>query len=734
MAPIPVPDNGILLRDAPCPTAESTLDESKAQPQVMRLDLADGVLEGIVKASRLGKDIHMSFGRNITLHFGNRSHQLLSIAQPTHSELYQYTNSHEDELRFAGTLTHKLAQKKVQENTAGADAAAATLQIQMATHQQNKQSKRIKVLSETPVPSPVIKSTHPKSKAANFFAAVRGQGTKKPTTSFSGSISRSTASSPSIAAIRSGQVTPSAPRSAPPAEDGKAQKLKALKVPLLHLVAIRPMSLKFLANTVGCSQDECMEVLEKIGKKARLDPDKWDLSDKAFKDLDVWKFAYDLDYDRELATEHAISAYDRMRLSRDDELWQLLLPKEERGKGKVLSKLHLHQGPIQQSGTPRIHVQRTTDEQMNSNTPDGDVDEKHHLAPGGATPMAASQSAELAKKKRLEEAQAKRLLTTKPKKAAPTPQAKESMKKKVTKKAASAGPNVKSTEFVHDSDEEDEGEDNAAPAPKAAATPTLKYEAQASSKKPPPEARQSAKQTQQVKKNRELEKSANELTQKPIKSTQSPSTIGTPNSRHRASDASQSSTASSKLSRQRTTSSPLKPSPLGSSPPTNASDLDNDNHLHQTSSSTSSTPLFSQSRNPQPSSRMRPEVAKQTPNREEISSDRPLKRKANDIESGIHNHKVSGTEGLKAPAAKRAKTSLPSPPAFDSSSSDSSPFSENLLSQAQRFKNVYGNYEQLYQELSAQDNPAAEKVDRLMKMHERLESMKDDIGRATHRR
>lgn len=593
---------------------------------------------------------------------------------------------------------------------------------------------RIKILSETPVPSPVIKSTHPKSKAANFFAAVRGQGTKKPTTSLSGAISRSTANSPTITAIRSGQVTPSAPRSAPPAEDEKAQKLKALKVPLLHLVAIRPMSLQYLANRVGCSQGECMEVLEKIGKKARLDPDKWDLSDKAFKDLDVWKFAYDLDYDRELAIEHAISAYDRMRLSRDDELWQLLLPKEERDKGKVLSKLQLHQGPIQQSGTPRIHVQRTTDEHIDSNTPDGDVDEKHHLAPGGATPMARSQSAELAKKKRLEEAQAKRLLSTKPKKAAPTPQAKQSTKKKVTKKAASAEPNVKSTEFVHDSDEEDEGEDNAAPAPKAAATPTLKQEAKVSSKKPLPEARQSAKQTQQVKKNRELEKSANELTQKPIKSIQSPSTTGTPNSRHRASDASQSSTASSKLSRQRTTSSPLKPSPLGSSPPTNASDLDNDNHLHQTSSSTSSTPLFSQSRNPQPSSRMRPEAAKQTPNRVEFSSDRPLKRKANDIESGIHNHKVSGTEGLNTPAAKRAKTSLPSPPAFDSSSSDSSPFSENLLSQAQRFKNVYSNYEQLYQELSAQDNPAAEKVDRLMKMHERLESMKDDIGRATHRR
>ncbi|KAL8660372.1 MAG: hypothetical protein Q9202_006607 [Teloschistes flavicans] len=733
MAPIHVPENGILLQDAPCSTAERTLDESKAQPQVMRLDLADGVLEGILKASRMGKDIHMSFGRNITLHFGNRSHQLLSIAQPTRSELYQYTDSHQDELRFAGILTHKLAQKKVQENTAGADAATATLQSQMATHQQNKQSKRIKVLSETPTPSPLTKSTHPKAKAANFFAAVKGQGAKKPTTSLSGAISRSTPGSPAIAAIRSGQVTPNAPRSAPSAEDGKAQKLKALKFPLLHLVAIRPMSLKFLANKVGCNEEEeeCKQVLQKIGKPARLDPDKWDLLDKTFKDLEVWKFAYELDDDRELAIERAVSAYDRMRLARDDELWQLLLPKGERGKGKVLSKLQLHQGPIQQSGTPRIHVQRTTDVQVNSNTPDADVDEKHRLAPGGATPMARSQSAELAKRKRLEEAQSKRLLSTKQKKVAPTPQAKESTKKKVTKKAVAAGPNVKSTEFVHDSDEEDEVVESTAFAPKTAAIPTLKQEAKASSKKPLPEARQSAKQTRQVEGDRGRAKTANELPPRPIKSTQSPSTADMPSSRHRSSDASQSSTASSKLSRQRTTSSPLKPSPLGSSPPTNASDLENDNHLHRTSSSTSSTPIFSQSRNLPPSSRMRPETAKQIPNPEEFSSDAPLKRKANDIDSGIHDHKVSGTEGLSAPAAKRAKTSIPSPPAFDSSSCDSSPFSENLLSQAKRFKNVYVNYEQLYRELSTQVNPTAEKTDRLMKMHERLLSMKEDIGQAT---
>lgn len=67
---------------------------------------------------------------------------MLSIAQPTHSELYSYTPDRAGEFHFAGILTHKLAQKKVQENTAGADAALVALQSKMASHQQNKQSKQ----------------------------------------------------------------------------------------------------------------------------------------------------------------------------------------------------------------------------------------------------------------------------------------------------------------------------------------------------------------------------------------------------------------------------------------------------------------------------------------------------------------------------------------------------------------------------------------------------------------
>ncbi|KAI4205155.1 MAG: hypothetical protein LQ346_001488 [Caloplaca aetnensis] len=166
MAPIRIPQDGLSLQGAPCSSSAGDLGGDEAQAQVMRLDLAGGVLGDIMKASRMGKDIHMSFGKSVvcppslllfnrdprllsitehsqqTIHYGNRTQQLLSIAQPTPSELYKYSPNAKDELRFAGNLTHKLAQKKVQENTAGADAALAALQSKMASHQQNKQSKQ----------------------------------------------------------------------------------------------------------------------------------------------------------------------------------------------------------------------------------------------------------------------------------------------------------------------------------------------------------------------------------------------------------------------------------------------------------------------------------------------------------------------------------------------------------------------------------------------------------------
>ncbi|KAI4169038.1 MAG: hypothetical protein LQ343_005971 [Gyalolechia ehrenbergii] len=737
MVPIRIPENGVSIQGAPCSITDGEIASDGGHNQVMRLDLATGVLENIMKASRMGKDIHMSFGKTITIQYGTRTQQLLSIAQPTQSELYKYSPDKEDELRFAGLMTHKLAQKKVEENTAGADAALAALQSKMASHQQTKQSKQIKVLSETPTTSPTMKSTHPKPKGTNFLAALKGQPLKRPMTPLNNAMTRSTPVSPAVTASRPSQSTPAAPRSAPAVQDEKAQKFQALKIPLVHLIAIRPMSLKFLANKVGCSQDECGQVLHKIGKPARLDPTKWDLADKAFKDLDVWKFDYEDEEDRKLAIENAIFAYDRMRLSRDDKLWQMLLPMAERGKGKVSSRLRLHQGPIQKSSTPKIHVQRTAEDQMIENTADLEGDEKHHLAPSDVPMMARSQSSDPVKKKRVseKEAQSKRLSSTKPKKASVVSKANDATKKRVTKKGGSCGPIVKSEEFVRDSDEDAETGHAPPSTAKPSASRSSAVNTKSQARKSVPESDNAIELLQQLEKDRKRLKTANGSSRPDaIGSKRPPSTSGTPSSKHRVSDAGQSSASNSKLSRQRTTSSPLKPSPLGSSPPTNASDLENNSQpLHTSNSSTSSTPLIAQAGSLPVNTKPRPDAGKRLPKPAKNTSEHSLKRKADDMDSGMHNHNVPFTNGHSSPPSKRSKTSAPTPPATDSSSSDSSPIPNSILSQAQLFKECYKTYEHLYLEVSAQAHPSPEKIDGVVKMHKQLQAMKDEIARAAAR-
>jgi len=82
-----------------------------------------------------------------------------------------------------------------------------------------------------------------------------------------------------------------------------------------------------------------MNVLQKIANPDQSSL-KWKLTDKAYKELDPYDFRYEGE-DRAVAIQSAIAAFDRQRISKDDKIWQKLLPESERGSGKILSKLNL---------------------------------------------------------------------------------------------------------------------------------------------------------------------------------------------------------------------------------------------------------------------------------------------------------------------------------------------------------------------------------------------------------
>lgn len=163
---------------------------------------------------------------------------------------------------------------------------------------------------------------------------------KKP--SLLGGVARSSPSSPSSSVLASPLLLP-APTSVPLVFNPDMEAQRALRKPLIHLLAIRPATRDGLLTQTRCTKTQCSLVLEKVARQI-AGSDHWKLTDKAFKELDVWGFKYMSQEDREAAINNAVRAYDRMRLSKEDKLWQMLLPKEERGKGKVLSRLNIQDG------------------------------------------------------------------------------------------------------------------------------------------------------------------------------------------------------------------------------------------------------------------------------------------------------------------------------------------------------------------------------------------------------
>ena len=560
---------------------------------------------------------------------------------------------------------------------------------------------------------------------------------------------RSVPASPSLGATRSPLQNATSLTSGALSSQ-KSQKAEALKIALLHLLAIRPVSQKFLAASVKCTTDECAEILQKYGKQARLDHEKYDLSDRGYKELDIWSFPYKHQDDRQAAIDRAVSAFDRQRLSREEKLWQLLLPKSERNKGTILSKLHLHNGPIQRVSTPRINVEHT-DDTGNGGSATGSDDEKRQgrLAPSDAEPGARASSLDIHKKKKVseKEAQSKRLLSKNPKKATLATQAKEkkselakskeskpevikskdsklATKKEVKNEPSTSTLKVKSEEYVHDSDEDVEMEDSiviaAAPAKSKPVTDGKATPSNSIKKQVTPSITSAKPKAQSV-----LESKKPTLT--PVVAPENTTGVlasSSSGSGQKSVNGQKAAPMRRTLSHQRNTSSPIKPSPLGSSPPTNASDLEHGDQSRRGTSSLSSANVSPQKDINIPTNKG---VAQRVNRPAQNTSEHSLKRKAGDLDSDIHVHSKLPLVNGNDHSAKRRQTSTISPPTSDSSSSISPKLSSHTIDLARRFKEYWTRYEKAHRELSALPNPPQERIEQVLKMHERLEGMKAEI-------
>jgi RNA polymerase II elongation factor ELL len=490
---------------------------------------------------------------------------------------------------------------------------------------------------------------------------------------------------------------PASPMRKPPTSqpsDTHDAILKALRVPLIHLLAVKPSREAHLAETCRTSLANVRDLLPKIAKRSSDDSEKWQLTDKSFREINPYKFTYKNTQDRDLAINAAIKSFDRLRLAKDDKLWQILLPADERGQGKVLSRLNV-KAPEQKPSTPLHKMPKLTEKKP------------------AATKKAEEKDSEKEVKKSREVKEPNH--EVKPKKT---------MKEKTLKEKAQPFASVKETTRMTNA---------TPPSTTKSAVPTNRYTPSNDSSKirtkKIPAPNDSSAPRVKPKMSREL--AQKERAPRPSKPAMPVST------------------------------KPKNPSPLSASPPVNASDFE-DNHPVHKALSAAPSPAKTSSGN----------------------SDRSLKRKANDIDSDIHNHSLSvkqartdSSNSIRTPASSNGRMNGNTPTSIssvkrksddssssntpttkirkvnnidtglasrypnhnsqispgDSSSSATSPSVPSLsfrqtVELSQRFQKYYKKYEELYWQLAEADKaPTEQQRNDLMKMHKKLEEMKREI-------
>ncbi|CAG8877123.1 unnamed protein product [Penicillium nalgiovense] len=644
-----IPQTGLSLH-----LGDQSGDLSVKPNQIMRLNLVQSTLDDLIQSLRNDQPARVRLGKHPSLHYGGKSQTFHAYPETHRSEIY-HSSSDKESLYFTGVLSHSLEVEKAKNATAATDQALAELEEKLNAHERGKESKKTHLIS------------HP-----DELKALRGSksGYKGPTTKIElekdrflkTTANRSLTASPTLGAPKSPSLAIT-PTSAPMMENKDRARLEALKVPFIHLLAVRAVSAKFLARQTRSTIEDCTALGEKFGVLNRINPEKYDLKDKVYKDLDLFGFNY-TEEDRKEAIENSISAFDRMRISRSDKLWQTLLPKAERGKGKCLSRLNLRTGPPQKPAPlPK------------SNGEDSGKDHETDRATKGSKTTSAAQKAR-------DKDPTKRPTKTK--------NANSTLTGRVTKKTGGKAPvkvdsKIKSAEFPQPKEHKRTPSNSKPPAPKIKAPAKPRATETAPAPAPAPKSKPEASKPK-------LEPS------KPV-----------------------SKVTSSKRPPSRPSTSPQKPSPLGSSPPANVSDATSSNRSradsqNQSSSSSSSSPLISQLAKP----------TKVGPQR--YYEGRPQLIEAQGrVRSNIRAQAGRPTGNLEAKRRRAVSSS-----SGGSTGSASPPMSYEILRQqlrekSQKFKNFYTKYRNLHDSLAALPNPPQVDLDKLQKQHVHLQRMKKEI-------
>ncbi|CCT62713.1 uncharacterized protein FFUJ_00705 [Fusarium fujikuroi IMI 58289] len=533
MNSLKVPESGLQLEG-------STGKDASLPSQAFAVTLSDNVIEDMIKCVQNGDGIQLALGANPTLLFGSKSHAIeppsdsnsydLYLTRPFEStrtaEKIPYTGSLFE--KPSGATSKKLKTGKADSTTdgktakssrsaqSGRDSDIEALQNGLAAHAASQEKTR--VVDRLPAKKAAIKG---KSKLLD-------------------STPRSIPQSPGQVSL--GSLTPNPTTSQP------LDRAKGDRAMLVHELAVQDRSFDYLAKRWEGKVEDMEPTLRKVADDLD-DNNKWSLKKKSWRDLDVWNYDYDTQEVRQKAIDNAVRQYDKQRVTISEPEWDRLLPKEERGTGKSLSRV---QAKITKTvSTPSINVE---------------------MADGGTTPRDSGDSQDANRPRVGGEAMSRSTsnpLSTKPKKpTAQEAQVKRLLGKSKAKTTASAAPSKTTSK--------DDAAPMIKPKPKAVPKQVPKMRDTVVAK-PRPVVREPLKQQITAKRPREDDDSSSSSGTPLSKRIKPKQPLPAPRLKHRPSDASQNSRGTiTSTSMKSKNTSPTKSSPLASSPPTNASDLENE--------------------------------------------------------------------------------------------------------------------------------------------------------------
>lgn len=690
-------------------------------PQVIRIDLIETVTKDILRSLKNNEQVRLRCGKKPTVQFGKKSISLVSSVDDFPSEIFTKPTNDTSPLYFSGRSSHLLEIQKAEEDTVGSDEALATLESTLRSIQEERASNETSLKGG----KEDLKNA---GRKGNRPSPLLSQGSALRKEHFLGALNnKSTPSSPFLTASYSPKTGPTSAPLASGTWTKERIRLDAIRIPLVHLLAVRPMTPKVICDQLHATKDDIDKLLDKVSWESKAGDGKRELKEKGYRELDVWKFRYRSQEERQKAIDRAIQAYDRMRVEKKDPLWQLLLPPEDRGKGKILSRLNFNK-PAPSHATPK--PERSGDDGNESKT---EMSDRDH----GKTQTKKDKDTVVVQKP----AKDKMASSKGPTKA----DGGGLSKVNESHQSQARHGKFKSSERIEDSDEEAEAAEENVAKPRDKATPTSKTNLKPTTKRKP-----ESDQLRSPKPRQPISSPKKTIHKSSLSSSSSSSSSGNEKSRPNPINSSSKSlklqphqraesTASRISPRPRHNSSPQKPSPLGSSPPTTSTDLDNSSSSKASnqSSAPSSPPSSTDMPQPKQSNKYSPVISDKSRNvsRGRTPGISPAKRKAGPTEDErpAKRPQPAATHLVSLPNGTAEHIKRPTPVRTDSERSSSpekpGPNREDVIKDAKRFQQYYKRYKDLYDKISQIDEKERDDRDMgdLWKMHKRLKEMKADI-------